>query len=165
MHDWLWAVALVPAVIAAVAWLWLGPLRERRWAAEYVAARREFHKQRERLEAKFVQLAGSSGKPRGLRWVNCDFDDDVAYARDRLSSSLCAFVAVTISFEAVVGGGMEDVEAVGNLRAATAVFRYTDKRWTTDGRAVFNLNPTQTIAHFRDDLVMIGQETAGAAAH
>lgn len=163
MYAWWWAAALMCVVAGAAIWLWRGPLRLRRWAAEYDAARRDFHRQRERLEAKFVQLAGASGKPRGLRWVNCEFDDDVAYARDRMNASLCAFVAVTISFEAVAGGGMEEVEAVGNLRAATAVFRLSNGRWTTDGRTVFNLNPAETIAHFRDDLVMVGRETAGSA--
>ena len=70
--------------------------------------------QRERLEAKFFQLAAASGRPRGLEWTGCDFDDDVVYARDRRSGELCALVAVTIRFEAQEGGGMEDVEAVSD---------------------------------------------------
>lgn len=159
MSAWWW-LAIVPILAVAAAWFWLGPWRERRRTAEFAASRRDFHHRREGLEAKFVQLAGASGKPRGLRWTNCDFDDGVAYARDRQSGALCAFVAVTISFEAVEGGGMEEVEAVGNLRAATAVFRFVDGHWTTEGRAIFNLNPTEAIAHFRDDLVLVGQETA-----
>jgi hypothetical protein len=82
----------------------------------------------------------------------------VAYARDRASGDLCAFVGVTISFEAVVGGDMEEVEAVSNLRAATAVFRRTGDQWKTDGRAIFNLDPVQAIAHFQDTLVLVGEE-------
>ena len=39
--------------------------------------------------------------------------------------------------KAMRGGGMEDVEAVGNLRAATAVFRVEKGSWATDGRALF----------------------------
>ena len=50
----------------------------------------------------------------------------MAYARHRRSGELSAFVSVTIGFEAIEGGDMEDVEAVGNLRAATAVFRRRD---------------------------------------
>jgi hypothetical protein len=163
MSEWWWLAAVVPVLVGVAAWRLRRPLRERRWAAEYVSARRDFHLHRERLEAKFVQLAGASGKPRGLRWTNCDFDDAVAYARDRQSAVLCAFVGVTISFEAIEGGGMEEVEAVGNLRAATAVFRFVGGRWSTDGRAVFNLNPSETNAHFRNDLVLVGQETIDGA--
>lgn len=159
MSAWWWFTA-IPIAAGAGAWYWRGPWRARRRVAEYVKARREFHQRRERLEAKFLQLAGACGKPRGLRWVNCDFDDDVAYARDRQSGALCAFVAVTISFEAVEGGGMEEVEAVSNLRAATAVFSHINGHWMTEGRAIFNLNPTEAIAHFRDDLVLVGQETS-----
>ena len=47
---------------------------------------------------------------------------------------------------------MEDVEAVGNLRAATAVFRHQAGQWMTDGRAIFNLNPTEAIRHFHHEL-------------
>ena len=89
------------------------------------------------------------------------FDDEVTYARHRQTGELCAFVGATIAFEAIEGGGMEDVEAVGNLRAATAVFRLDRGRWQTDGRAIFNLNPAEAIAYYQDNLVMIGQEPRG----
>ena len=95
------------------------PSRAARQKAEFDTAKREFHFQRERLEAKFFELAAGSGKPRGLRWTECDFENDVTYARQRSGGRLCAFVAVTISFEAIEGGLMEGVEAVGNERAAT----------------------------------------------
>lgn len=136
------------------------PLRARLRAARYERARKEFHQQRERLEARFFKLAAGSGKPRGLRWAACDFDDDVAYARDRQTDELCALVAVTIGFEAVEGGEMEGVEAVGNLRAATAVFRREGARWQTDGRAIFNLNPTEAIRYYQENLEIVGQEVA-----
>jgi hypothetical protein len=134
------------------------PSKAERAAEEYRRARRDFHHQRERLEAKFLELAGLSGKPRGLRWKDCDFADGVAYARDRQTGELCAFVGVTISFEAIEGGGMEEVEAVSNLRAATAVFRRAGEQWKTDGRAIFNLDPVQAIAHFQDTLMLVGEE-------
>ena len=37
-------------------------------------------------------------------------------------------------------------------RAATSVFRFDGLRWTTDGRAVFNLNPEETIRRYRHEL-------------
>ena len=59
---------------------------------------------------------------------------------------------MTISFEAIEGGGMEEVEAVGNLRAATAVFTWKNGQWTTQGRAVFNLEPREVLERYRDSL-------------
>src|SRR5262245_60587699 len=162
MQPWIWiavgaAAVLLLAVAAICIWR---PIRKSMRETQLVKARQDFHLQRERLEAKFFELAGNSGKPRGLRWVGCDFEDDVSYARDRHSGELAALVAVTISFEAVPGGPMEHVEAVGNLRAATAVFRHSRGRWQTDGRAVFNLNPAEAIAYYRDDLEIVGCEVA-----
>ena len=116
------------------------------------AARDLFHLRREWLEAYFVTLASSSGKPRGLAWTNVEFDDEVTMARDVRSGQLTAFVGVTISFEAIEGGGMEDVEAVGNLRAATAVFRTDGDEWTTDGLALFNVNPDEAVERFRHEV-------------
>jgi hypothetical protein len=144
-------------VVAVLVWK---PIRSAVRNARYDRARKEFRRQRERLEAKFFQLASNSGKPKGLRWTNCEFENDVAYARDRHSGELCAFVAVTISFEAIEGGLMEGVEAVGNLRAATAMFRTQRDRWQTDGRALFNVNPTEAIERYPEDLEIILQELA-----
>ena len=149
------------AVVGILAAIAFRPLRSAVRASRYERARRDFHRCRERLEAKFFQLAAASGKPRGLRWSSCDFDDDVSYARNRQSGELCAFVAVTIGFEAIEGGGMEHVEAVGNLRAATAEFRMRGARWETDGRTIFNLNPTEAIDYYRDNLEIVGRETVG----
>jgi len=118
-------------------------------------ARKLFHLRREWLEARFFTLAATSGKPRGLEWVDCDFDDDVSFARDRNTGQLRALVGVTIRFRAVEGGGMEDNPNVGNLRAASAVFHLDGDQWGTDGRVVFNLSPVQAIAHYRQELELV----------
>jgi hypothetical protein len=138
-------------LLTAVAWLtryWL----ERRKDAQLAEWRAEFHRRREWLEAKFLQVAGRRGTPRGLEWIDCDFDDAVSFARDRRNGELTALVAVAIQFRAVEGGGMEDVDAVAHQKAATAVFRHRGESWTTDGRAVFNLNPRETIEHYHHEL-------------
>ncbi|MBX3414411.1 MAG: hypothetical protein KF708_17110 [Pirellulales bacterium] len=152
-------VGAVAGALVAIALAWR-PFRAAMEEARFVRARRDFHQQRERIEARFVDLASSSGRPRGLRWIDCEFENDVAYARDRRTGELSAFVGVTIAFEAIEGGGMEHVEAVGNLRAATAVFRHQRAGWQTDGRVVFNLNPTEAIAYYHDHFEMVGQELA-----
>ena len=108
-------------------------------------AKKIFHHHRERLEAKFFDAAANSGKPRGLKWVDCDFSDAVCHARDRGDGTLLALVAVKICFEAIEDGLMEDVEAVNDVRVATAVFHFEDDRWVTRGRALFNLDPFEAI--------------------
>ena len=149
-------VALVGLAIGAVAGLFWRRTR----APRIDRAKRDFHAQREQLEAKFLELAGASGKPRGLTWEECDFDNSVAYVRDRKTGQLSALVSVTIRFSAVEGGGMEDVEAVDNLRAATGVFQWKSDRWNTEGRALFNMNPLQAVEYFGGDLEMADEEIA-----
>ena len=46
------------------------------------------------------------------------------------------------------GPWMEGVEAVGNLRYATAVFVLERGHWVTHGRALFNMHPDEAIRHF-----------------
>ncbi len=162
MLGWIFlSLTLVAALAAGVFVFFWKPWNTARQERLLGRARREFHLRREQLEARFMQKAGSVGKPRGLRWVDCDFDNDVTYARDRRTGQLSAFVAVTIGFEAIEGGGMEDVAAVGNLRAATAVFTYDgEQRWVTEGRAIFNLNPSEAIQYYQANLELVAQEAA-----
>ena len=159
-----WTIIAVVAVCFGLGVTLLAPrLRRAVSEATFSRARREFHTQREYLEAKFLELASQSGKPRGLEWTHCDFQDDVAYARDRASGDYLAMVGVTIRFAAIEGGGMEEVEAVGNLRAATAVFHYAANRWRTEGRAIFNLEPDEAIRHFQSSLEMVAHDLAARA--
>jgi hypothetical protein len=120
-------------------------LRRRLALREVRRAVRAFRIQREQLEAKFFDVASSLGKPRGLRWLDCDWLDGVTFARDVNTGLLTAFVAVNIRFEAVAGGDMEDVAAVGTIRDAAAVFHYRRGRWGTGGRALFNMNPQDAL--------------------
>ncbi|MCA9186583.1 MAG: hypothetical protein R3E01_13660 [Pirellulaceae bacterium] len=153
MHGWIILIACLGGLASVGVTAWMGHLlNERRRRHRSDDMRKNFFRRREWLEAEFLKLASRSGKPRGLEWANCDFDNEVAFARDRHSGELRALVGITVSFTAIEGGGMEDVEAVHNLRSATAVFRCEIDRWTTDGRAVFNLNPNETIRHYQHEL-------------
>lgn len=148
---WLWTILAICIAIASIAYLapqWSRRRQERTLAA----ARQLFHLRREWLEAKFVDLAQKSGRPRGLLWKDVEFENSESLARDRHSNQLQALVGVTIRFEAIPGGDMEHVEAVGNLRAASAVFRFDDGEWKTNGRAIFNLSPVEAIKHLSEEL-------------
>jgi hypothetical protein len=113
---------------------------------------RSFRLQREQLEAQFFRQAASIGKPRGLRWLECDWLDTVTFGRDVRNGMLTAFVGVNIRFEAIEGGDMEGLEAVGMVRDAAALFHYHRGRWGTGGRALFNMNPTDALTRFRGQI-------------
>ena len=150
----LWFLAIV---LLVVAWLLWALARPGLFARRVGRALRDFARDRQRLEHDFIAAAAATGKPRGLSWKECGFQPGVVLARDRANGEFVGLVGVTISFEAIEGGGMEDVEAVGNLRAATAVFNWNGREWTTQGRAVFNLEPPEVLERYRDSLDPIQQ--------
>lgn len=137
-------------VAAAIAWsVW----RRERQRREIVLAEAEFARNRPRLQEDFRAAANVSGKPRGLRWMACEFQDAILLARDRVNGKLVGLAGVTVAFEAIEGGGMEEVEAVDNLRAATAILTWSGYDWTTTGRTVFNLEPHEVLARYGESLV------------
>jgi len=122
--------------------------RKRKFTKEQL----QFRIRREWLEAYFLKIASESGSPRGMTWADCDFSNDVQFARDRASGELRAFVEMTVRFEVVEGCETEDFSKCGSLRVATAMFYYRDGKWASDGRTIFNLNPTEAIRRFHSEL-------------
>jgi len=146
-----WQVILVGCVVLAVAAFGVWGVRtwhRKREKAWLTTASTMFRQRREWLEADFLSAATATGKPRGLSWADCDFSDEISFGRDRRTGQLSAFVSLTIKFEAVAGGDMEEVEAVALHKLATAVFHYDGEKWFSNGRAVFNLKPHETIERF-----------------
>src|SRR5262245_26357504 len=142
-------------------WLWCGlgaaigigvlsrnSLRGMHRAFTSEQARESFRLLREQLEAKFLDAAAATGKPKGLKWKDVAFEQNLELVRDSATGQLLGLVPVTIQFEAIEGGPMEGVEAVGNLRYATAVFIFQKGHWLTQGRALFNMHPDEAITHF-----------------
>jgi hypothetical protein len=143
------ALGIFIAVIALI--LIVGqPLLKALQKREADTAIRNFRTQREQLEAKFFDVASRLGKPRDLRWLDCDWLDRVTFGREVESGILTAFAAVEIRFEAVEGGDMEDVAAVSTVRDAAALFHYKDGSWGTGGRALFNMNPADALERLND---------------
>ncbi|MBS0205558.1 MAG: hypothetical protein JSS49_21860 [Planctomycetes bacterium] len=142
---WIWILGSAAALLVLVA-LTAVPLAKRWRQREVHVAMRQFKVQREQLEAKFMDLAQSIGKPRGLRWLDSDWLSAVTFARDRQSGLITAFAGINIRFEAIEGGDMEDVAAVGTIRDAVAVFHYQNGNWGTGGKALFNMNPDEAIS-------------------
>jgi hypothetical protein len=137
--------------------VWLARHLWQRWRRAQLQAQRqlamlEFPALRAALQTQFMAAAAATGKPRGLRWVRCDLHEGELFATDLANGELYALIGTTIGFEAIAGGGMEEVEAVSNLRCATALFVHRQGDWTTDGRTVFNLEPEQALQHYQQSL-------------
>jgi hypothetical protein len=148
MWPWILAgVAVIGVVLAAFAWR---PAREVLRDIRTERARELFHLQRERMEAKFDDLARGTGKPHGLRWLDIEWSDGVRFVRNRQSGDMAAFVGITVRFEAIPGGGLEDNPNVSNMRDATALFNYDRGQWITEGRALFNMDPDVAIDRYHD---------------
>jgi hypothetical protein len=153
--PWLWLVVAVGCVALGVFLVLMWRVGASAGSPE--RARAAFPAQLPRLQEEFFAAAAASGKPRGLRWKACDWEPGVEFARERGTGRLAALVGVTIQFEAVEGGDMEGLPAVGNLRNASAVFFYHRGRWHTTGKAAFNLNPDEVVERFKDQYERLPQ--------
>ncbi len=143
---WVWCAA--GAAIGGVGVMGWRSLHGMRRAFTQERARESFRLQRERLEAKFLDAAAATGMPKGLEWKDVAFESMLELVHDLGSRQLLGLVPATIEFTATVGGPMEGVEAVSNLRYATAVFIFQKGHWVTNGRALFNMHPQEAIEHF-----------------
>ncbi len=147
-------LVVIVALVGAAVYAWRVWQRgKRRMDAERAVA--DFLRNKLKLQEDFRAAANVSGIPRGLRWKSCEFFDPFRLARDKANGALLGLVGVTIGFEAIEGGGMEDVEAVGNLRAATATFTWSGFDWTTNGKTVFNLETDHVLERYANDLTPV----------
>lgn len=139
---WWWAAGgLVGAL--AVRWLWrLGR------AVQAERARELFRLQRERFEEQLLTAAAATGRPRGLRWVECHFTGEALLVRDTVHGGIVALVPVQVRFEPDEGSDLEDNPWAREPRPATAVFAFRRGCWTTTGRVLFNHTPEQAVAAF-----------------
>ncbi|MCC7475079.1 MAG: hypothetical protein IT425_06760 [Pirellulales bacterium] len=148
-----WAAVFSVLAILGIVWVFVRPSV---FARRLQNALQRFEQRRQLLEGAFFQSASKSGKPRGLVWKQCAFQPGLQLARDRANGDLIGLVGVSVSFEPLEGGGMEEVEAVGKLRAATAVFTYHRGNWSTQGKVIFNLEPHEVLERYGSSLDPLG---------
>src|SRR4051812_36976888 len=98
---WLLPIVLLAIIGGVSLWLW------QRGSLALAPARQQFIAHREQLQNAFFQAAAASGKPRGLRWKECQWSDLIEWVRDKKTRQLLVLVGVTISFEAIEGSDME----------------------------------------------------------
>lgn len=148
---------LLVALMLVAAWLLRGVWGRRRWRRQLERGSEQLPKVWQQLEQQFLESAAATGKPRGLVWKESRFHDAALLARDRSTGDLYALVGITIAFEAVLGGDMEDVAAVSNLRCATALLEWRSGQWCTAGRVLFNMEPHEAAKHYAGHLEAIGE--------
>ena len=168
-EPWWWIPVACAMVAVAVLLLWR-PCKAATREARFTQARKEFHRQREWLEVKFISLADpgyrvpAQSKADTPRWSNCEFDDAVSYVRHRSTGELSAFVAVTVALEGIGHLTTSASDLMSNLQAGTAVFRFDKQHWVTDGRVILNKSPDEAIRFYQNDWEMVGQEMADRTA-
>lgn len=118
---------------------------------QYAAQQTSFIDNQSALQQRFLSIVSQSGKPKGLTWKSCQFDETIIWAIEKQSANLHALLSTVIHFDAIAGGPMEDVEAVGNARIATAIFFYHGEGWDTRGDILFNLDPHDVLVRHCDD--------------
>jgi hypothetical protein len=148
MEEAVWVLLGAVVLLIALFFYWR-PTRAVAREVRFDKARRDFHARREWLEAKFIQLAAARSKVHSPRWVDCTFADDVAYVRHRGSGEISALVAISIAAN-------DSGNASGTI--GTAIFRFDRDHWVTDGRAILNLSPADTIRRLQREYQMIGEE-------
>jgi len=87
------------------------------------------------LDAWFASAA-ASGKPRGLKWSNCEALGDAVFVRD--GSRRLALIPVRVRFEPLPEGGFEDIPQATEPRHIVVMFTQEGGKWDT-GRALFNV--------------------------
>jgi hypothetical protein len=177
---WWWTAGIGLLVFAWIC-LWR-PMRGLSREVQFTKAKKFFHTQRERLEAKFIILASRrtkaggeypnfhlsentanplvQDKPKSPHLTDCTFADGVSYVRNRTTGELSAFVAISVSMDDPNSSAHNSGDAVGNLQLGTAVFRFDRDHWETEGRAILNLSPAEAIQFFRKDVEKVGEEFA-----
>ncbi len=103
-------------------------------------ARSLFHRNRERLEARFILALRRADPAEGERWENADWDDDVLWARDRQSHHVLALTCV--EFEP------EPFETFVGPIHSTAIFEFHDGHWCAQGRRLDEMRPDEAVDRF-----------------
>ncbi len=98
-------------------------------------ARGLFHRNRERLEARFVSALERSDPSESELWETAHWHDDILWARDRQTNHLLALTFV--EFEP------EPFELSSEQRHATAIFEFHNGHWCAQGKHVDELRPTK----------------------
>lgn len=89
------------------------------------------------------ELKNRVSPPRGLRWLG------ISRSGAPLLQGRTVLQPVTVCFEPVPDGGMEDVPQAREPRQAVAIYTWDGRQWSPTGKLVFNLSVEQVAARLR----------------
>ncbi len=142
---------VVMAIAAAMMWR---PVVRFWRRVRFEKARILFHRERERLEARLIKQIAVPVVTGEMEWLDCNFEDEVTFLRDRRSGQYVAAVAITLGPETswAVDFGQE-------FRGrGVAVFRFDKNRWVADPKVYMNLTPEEMIRVFSDRMELVRRE-------
>lgn len=149
------SVILLAAMTAiAAATLWRPAMRF--WLhLRFEKARALFHRERERLEARLVKQITVPVVTGEMEWLDCEFDDQVTFLRDRQSGAFVALVAIILGPQTpwVV---VSDEESRGH---GVAIFRFHKNHWVADPKVHMNLTPDEVVQEFGGRMELVRRET------
>ena len=139
-----WA-GLLP-ICAIAAWLVLrGPIRSMFESRDVGFARDLFRRQREYLDARFLTALARRDPLERLRWEDAIWEDEITWARDRQTRDLLALLGVHFDVEP----RLDESDDLGEQHHATALFRFRDGRWLTDGDHLDAVQPIEAVMRHR----------------
>ncbi len=119
-----------------------------------------WQKQKGPLQIKIIEQLRLTGKPRGLIWNSCEYQDDAILFWHPKRKSWLAVVAVAISFSAILYTTDNNSENCENIdlnkfdmsdnpnvtipKHGCACFELQDSCWQFFGRILFNLSVDQS---------------------
>jgi len=148
------SVIFSTAVLAiAAAMMWRPAVRFWR-RVRFEKARMLFHRERERLEARLIKQIAVPVVTGEMEWLDCDFEDEVTFLRDRRSGEYVAVVMITLGPETSWAIDSEQ-ESRGR---GVAVFRFGKNRWISDPKVYMNLTPEEMVRAFSDRMELVRRE-------
>lgn len=145
-------IPLATTVVILVVWRVLARVR---YHVLFQQARRQFHRQRERLEAKLVRQIAVPVVAGEVEWADCEFDDEVLFLRERRGGRLAAVVLVTLGTESAWLPPTEPE----SRRCGVAVFRFDKHGWTADPKVYMNLTPEDVVREFSGTMEVLCRDT------
>ncbi|MGQ9503845.1 MAG: hypothetical protein ACUVQG_02465 [Thermogutta sp.] len=146
---------LAAMIILAAATCWRTVLRLWR-GVRFEKARALFHRERERLEARLVKQIAVPVVTGEMEWLDCEFDNQVTFLRDRRTGGLVALVGVMLGPET-----SWTVELDEQSRGyGVAIFRFDNNHWRAEPKIHMNATPDDIIRGFSKAMEVVRRDTA-----
>jgi len=147
------SVIFSTAVLAiAAAMMWRPAVRFWR-RVRFEKARMLFHRERERLEARLIKQIAVPVVTGEMEWLDCDFEDEVTFLRDRRSGEYVAVVMITLGPE--TSWAIDSDQESGTRRGRVSVWQ---EPLDIRSKVYMNLTPEEMVRAFSDRMELVRRE-------